>query len=70
MKKHSRKRRVNEIPDYDKYDTSDMIDPANPLRLGDIGLALPSVPPTQTPPGTTNEQKGLALLQKKYIDGS
>lgn len=36
-----------EIGDYDIHDTSGLIDREKPLRLSEIGIALPKVPPTQ-----------------------
>jgi len=41
------KSRRREIADYDSHDTSTMIDRRRPLGLGDLGLELPKVPPTQ-----------------------
>jgi len=42
-----KKTRNREIRDYDKHDTSSMIDPSAPLRYQDLGLELPALPPTQ-----------------------
>jgi hypothetical protein len=36
-----------EIADYDPHDTTTMIVRDSPLGLGDLGLKLPKVPPTQ-----------------------
>ena len=47
QKRKTTKRRRTEIRDYDTRDTSTMIDPARPLTLEQLGLALPKVPPTQ-----------------------
>jgi hypothetical protein len=41
------KARRTEILDYDKHDTSAMIDKTKPLTLEQVGLDLPKVPPTQ-----------------------
>jgi predicted DNA binding CopG/RHH family protein len=46
-KARSRKRRRTEITDYDAKDTSTMIDASKPLTLKQIGIELPTVPPTQ-----------------------
>lgn len=35
------------IVDYDEQETSSFVDPSRRLRLEDIGLKLPKVPPTQ-----------------------
>jgi hypothetical protein len=45
MSKKSKK--TKEILDYDTNDTSTMIDKKNQLRFEDVGLKLPSAPPTQ-----------------------
>jgi predicted DNA binding CopG/RHH family protein len=47
QKRKTMKRRRTEVRDYDTQDTSTMIDPARPLTLEQLGLALPKVPPTQ-----------------------
>ncbi|MBI2603200.1 MAG: hypothetical protein HYW48_09095 [Deltaproteobacteria bacterium] len=53
-----------EIPDYDKLDTSKMIDPKSPLKFSDIGIELPTMAPTQVvsirvPTTLLNEIKAL-----------
>jgi hypothetical protein len=42
-----RAERSEEVHDYDSLDTTGMIDSSKPLRLEDLGLTLPPVPPTQ-----------------------
>ncbi len=46
-RKKKRSRRPKEIRDYDKRETSALIDPTRPLALADLGLELPKLPPTQ-----------------------
>jgi hypothetical protein len=66
--KQQKKRARSVIPacaDYDAIDTSSAIDPSRPLRLEDIGLRLPDVPPTQVvsirlPSGLLNEIKAVS----------
>lgn len=41
------KQRKKTIKDYDVNDTSAMIDSSHPISFEDLGLKLPSVPPTQ-----------------------
>jgi len=64
--------RMQNVPDAVKaMNTEQKVDIL--LEASDKVLAhIAAMNPTLlvTPPGTTNEQKGLALLQKKYIDGS
>jgi predicted DNA binding CopG/RHH family protein len=43
----NKKKRLREISDYDKTDTSGMIDKKSKLQFRDLGLELPAVPPTQ-----------------------
>jgi len=45
--KKSSGKTLREIKDYDRHDTSEMIDAKNSLRFEDIGLLLPETPPTQ-----------------------
>jgi predicted DNA binding CopG/RHH family protein len=40
-------KRLREIAEYDFEDTSTMINPRQKIRFEDIGLKLPSQPPTQ-----------------------
>ncbi|HLB58542.1 MAG TPA: CopG family antitoxin [Bdellovibrionota bacterium] len=48
MKRQKAKRKpMKEIKDYDRVDTSAMINQAKPLKFEDIGLKLPEIPPTQ-----------------------
>ncbi len=59
------KRRVREIRDYDSTDTTSIIGDATPLKLEDLGLKLPEVPPTQVvsirlPSKLLNELKALS----------
>ncbi|MCF8242263.1 MAG: BrnA antitoxin family protein [Melioribacteraceae bacterium] len=42
-----KKKKVNEIKDYDKMDTSQIIDRENPKKLEDIGIELPEEEPTK-----------------------
>jgi hypothetical protein len=56
--------RRREVHDYDRLDTTGMIDPSKPLRLEDLGLSLPPLPPTQVvsirlPSALLNEIKAL-----------
>ena len=46
MKKDSSKK-PQEITEYDNEETISMIDINKPLKLSDLGLKLPDVPPTQ-----------------------
>lgn len=46
-KKKIRNALKKEIHDYDKIDTSEMVDPSDPLTFDSIGLSLPTTPPTQ-----------------------
>ena len=41
------KKNKKEIVDYDNLDTSEMIDEDKALKLADLGLKVPSTPPTQ-----------------------
>lgn len=41
------KKRPIEIRDYDKIDTTNLIDPKKKLNLGDLGFKLPPSPPSQ-----------------------
>ena len=43
----SKKKARRVISNYDTMDTSGLIDPSKPLRLEDLGMKLPAVPPTQ-----------------------
>lgn len=57
--------RPKEIRDYDDRETSAMIDQTRPLALGDLGLELPRLPPTQVvsirlPSSLLNQVKALA----------
>jgi len=45
--RRARRSRLEEIRDYDDRDTSTFIDPAKPLTIADLGVALPKAPPTQ-----------------------
>lgn len=54
-----------EITDYDVRDTSPMIDASRPLKLHEIGIELPKIPPTQVisirlPSALLNELKAYA----------
>lgn len=54
-----------EITDYDVRDTSAMIDASRPLKLQEIGIELPKIPPTQVisirlPSALLNELKAYA----------
>ena len=56
------KRTRHEILDYDRADTTGFIDTTKPLKLKDLGLALPDEPPTKVisirlPTGLLNEIK-------------
>jgi predicted DNA binding CopG/RHH family protein len=56
-----KKRRI-EIRDYDRMDTTAFINESKPLKLRDLGLALPAEPPTKVvsirlPTGLLNELK-------------
>jgi predicted DNA binding CopG/RHH family protein len=58
---------TKEIKDYDKADTSSMIDKRRKLRFDDIGLELPPVAPTQVvsirlPTELLNELKALSSI--------
>jgi hypothetical protein len=58
---------TKEIKDYDKADTSAMIDKRRKLRFDDIGLELPPVAPTQVvsirlPTELLNELKALSSI--------
>jgi len=46
-KRSANDRRPTEIGDYDTHDASGLIARAKPLRLSEIGLELPKIPPTQ-----------------------
>ncbi len=46
MKKKIKKRKST-VSDYDNTDTSSFIDVRHPLKLSDLNLKLPEVPPTQ-----------------------
>ncbi len=65
-KRRSRgKKNLRIIHDYDSADTTGMIDPSKPLKLGDIGLRLPELPPTQVisirlPSGLLNELRAIS----------
>ena len=57
-----------EIHDYDDHETASFIDQEKPLRLADLGLALPAVPPTQVvsirlPSSLINELRAIASQQ-------
>lgn len=41
------KKTKNSRTPYDDFDTTEFINPAKPLKLKDIGLKLPSEPPTK-----------------------
>jgi len=45
MKPNSKKN-LNEIADYDDYDTTSFVDAAKPIALHDLGLKLPEESPT------------------------
>jgi predicted DNA binding CopG/RHH family protein len=47
MPARKKKARRKEIRDYDKLDTTTMIDRERVLRLEDLGLELPATPTTQ-----------------------
>jgi predicted DNA binding CopG/RHH family protein len=58
---------TKEIKNYDKADTSGMIDKRRKLRFDDIGLELPPVAPTQVvsirlPTELLNELKALSSI--------
>ena len=42
-----KKNRPAEIMDYDKSDTSQVIDRSSPIKFQDLGFKLPDIPPTQ-----------------------
>lgn len=46
-KRKIKKKIVREIQDYDRLDTSAMIDRSNPLRFSDLSLKLPERSPTE-----------------------
>ena len=53
------------ISDYDAVETTGMINPSKPLKLEDLGLKLPAVPPTQVisirlPSPLLNELKAIS----------
>ena len=65
QKRRTTRRRRTVIRDYDTQDTSTMINPARPLILEQLGLALPKVPPTQVvsirlPSALLNQLKAVA----------
>jgi len=47
FKKVSTAAKFREISDYDKADTSELVDTRNPLSFESLGLQLPPTPPTQ-----------------------
>jgi len=47
MKKKRKGREAEPISDYDRLDTSTIIDPSRPLRFENLGLKLPATQPTQ-----------------------
>jgi predicted DNA binding CopG/RHH family protein len=66
--KTKRKIRPQEIVDYDKSDTASFVKANKPLRLGDIGVSLPSTLPTQVvsirlPTPLLNELRALGSEQ-------
>ncbi len=68
VREASRTRRPKDVHDYDALDTTGMIDPSRPLRLEDLGLTLPPIPPTQVvsirlPSALLNEIKALGSEQ-------
>lgn len=44
--KMGKKAKLNEINDYDEFDTTSMIDQSSPKKLTDLGIKLPKTPPT------------------------
>jgi len=80
---NKKNKKTKEIVEYDSTDTSTMIIKKNRLRLEDIGLILPSAPPTQVisirlPTELLNELKALgsrddvpyqALIKIMLADG-
>ena len=67
LKPHSRKKAV-EIKDYDHLDTTVFFDESKPLKFADLGLKLPSQPPTQVvsirlPTDLLNQIKALGSQQ-------
>ena len=42
-----KKRKESEIPVYDRHDTTSYIDRKKGMKLADIGIELPSEPPTR-----------------------
>jgi predicted DNA binding CopG/RHH family protein len=67
-KAKGKNRSSREIHDYDAVDTTDMIDPNKALKLKDLGLQLPELPPTQVvsirlPTELLNELKALGSEQ-------
>ncbi len=66
--KNKRTTRSQEIVDYDNSDTSSFVKADKPLRLSDIGVSLPSTPPTQVvsirlPTPLLNELRALGSEQ-------
>lgn len=59
---------AKEIVDYDNTDTSGFVKTGNPLRLSDIGVNLPTTPPTQVvsirlPTPLLNELRAMGSAQ-------
>ena len=65
-KKKNKRAAAPEVVDhYDSADTTAMINPAAPLKLEDLGLKLPAIPPTQVvsirlPSALLNELKAIS----------
>ena len=67
-RKKNTKRADQELIDYDSFDTSDMIDPKKPLKLEELGIKLPDIPPTQVisirlPSSLLNEIRSIGSQQ-------
>lgn len=67
-KKRTKKIKKRVIKDYDRFDTSEIVDTSKPLTFENIGLKLPDVPPTQVvsirlPSTLLNELKALGSQQ-------
>lgn len=45
--KNEKRKKLKEVTDYDRFDTSEMIDSSKPVKFGDLGLKLSDSPPTQ-----------------------
>jgi predicted DNA binding CopG/RHH family protein len=64
-KSNSKAKARRAISDYDHVDTANMIDQSKQLKLEDLGLRLPAVPPTQVisirlPSALLNEIKAIS----------